>query len=33
MVRTFDAKGIEQFGINKHIKIIDALFEYQYKGN
>ena len=33
MVRTVDAKGIEQFGTDKSIKIINALFEYQYKGN
>lgn len=31
-VRTVDAKNIEQFGTDVPIKIIDALFEYQFKG-
>lgn len=31
-VRTIDATNIEQFGIEGEIKIIDALFEYQFKG-
>ena len=31
-VRTVDVKNISQFGTDKPIKIIDALFEYQYKG-
>ncbi len=31
-VRTIDAKNIKQFGTDKPIKIIDALFEYQFKG-
>ena len=31
-VRTLDASNIELFGIDKPIKIIDALFEYQFKG-
>ena len=31
-VRTIDATNIEQFGYDGQIKIIDALFEYQFKG-
>lgn len=31
-VRTIDAANIEQFGFTGHMKIIDALFEYQFKG-
>lgn len=31
-VRTIDATNIEQFGYAGQIKIIDALFEYQFKG-
>ncbi len=30
--RTVDVSNIEQFSIDKPIKIIDSLFEYQYKG-
>ncbi|MCM1525614.1 MAG: hypothetical protein NC091_00045 [Bacteroides sp.] len=31
-VRTIDVTNIEQFGFEGDIKIIDALFEYQFKG-
>ena len=31
-VRTIDAEKIEQFGTNQPLNIIDALFEYQFKG-
>ena len=31
-VRTIDATNIKQFSIKGEIKIIDALFEYQFKG-
>lgn len=31
-VRTIDASNIEQFGYEGQVKIIDALFEYQFKG-
>lgn len=31
-VRTIDASNIEQFSFNDEIKIVDALFEYQFKG-
>lgn len=31
-VRTIDATNIKQFGIDGQINIVDALFEYQFKG-